>query len=299
MFFLLVALALLQSCEKDFDIDVGENEPQLIVEAYINNALPLYNYVILTRSQSYYTPDLNSVPASGATVYITEGERRGDNIVWNESGKTRLQEIALPQLPQSPLNGVYFDSRLATDYDNALRGKLGKHYRLEIEAEGKQYTATTEILQPINIDSLTSGDHFQDDDENDEIVTRARLTVHYQDPDTLGNTLLYYWRRPSDQLNFGWGGFGTNRYTPGTDDLTNGEYIHLTHSTGFNPGDTVRYYMANVRRDVYNFWDSYNKARSNGGPFATPVTLSSTITGENVIGCFSGFAITAVETVIR
>ncbi len=76
---------------------------------------------------------------------------------------------------------------------------------------------------------------------------------------------------------------GTNRFTPGTDDLVNGEYIDLTLSNSFVLGDSINYYMANVERKVYNFWDSFNKARLNEGPFATPVRLLNTISGDNVI----------------
>ncbi len=66
---------------------------------------------------------------------------------------------------------------------------------------------------------------------------------------------------------FGWGGLNSNRFTPGTDELTNGQYMHLTHGNGFVLNDSVTYYMANVERKVYNFWDSYNKARSERRAF--------------------------------
>jgi hypothetical protein len=44
-------------------------------------------------------------------------------------------------------------------------------------------------------------------------------------------------------------------------------------------------------RAVYNFWDSYESARQNGGPFATPIQLRSNVIGKNVIGSFSGYAV--------
>jgi hypothetical protein len=92
---------------------------------------------------------------------------------------------------------------------------------------------------------------------------------------------------------------GASRFSSGTDDLVNGQYIRLTHGNGFEVGDSVEYHMASVERKVYNFWDSFNKARSNGGPFSTPATISSTISGENVLGCFSGFSLSSRTVKIR
>jgi hypothetical protein len=289
------------SCERNFDINIKANQPQLIVEAYINNELPLYNYVVLGRSQDYYNPGFENIPVTGATVTITEGTLLANNTYqWNTASKVQLREGRLPQPGTPLLPGVYFDTTVLTNPSRALKGTPGKHYLLEIETEGKQYSAITTLLQPVPIDSITSGFHFIDDDEEEDTAqTRARLTVHFKDPDTIGNTQLYYWRTGNTGDNFGWGGLGTNRFTPGTDDLVNGQYLHITHSSGFDIGDTVDYYLANVERQVYNFWDSYNKARTNGGPFSTPVKLMNTIRGENVIGCFSGFSLSTKRVLVE
>jgi len=83
----------------------------------------------------------------------------------------------------------------------------------------------------------------------------------------------------------------------GTDDLTNGEYMQLTVPGSFSINEKVDYFMVSVERSVYNFWDSYKKAKNNSGPFSTPVTLFSTINGEDVTGCFSGFGVSA-QTII-
>jgi hypothetical protein len=298
--FLTALIVPFMSCERNFDIALEENEPQLIVEAYINNELPLYNYVILGRSQGYYDNGFENIPVTGATVTVTEGTLAANNVYnWNLATKRRLKEGKLPQFGNITIPGVYFDSLISADQLNrALKGTPGKHYLLEIEAEGKRYTATTQLLPVISVDSLTSGYHFMDDDD-DTTILKARITVHYKEPDTIGNTQLFYWRHGYDRDNFGWGGLGANRFTPGTDELVNGQYMHLTHSNGFEIKDSVNYFLVSVERKVYNFWDSFNKARSNGGPFSTPVKLLNTIEGENVIGCFSGFSFKEKSIVIK
>lgn len=298
-YILIMAMAVFASCERNFDIALKNNQPQLIVEGYINNELSFYNYVILGRSQSYFEPGFENLPVTGATVTITEGTLLANNMYnWDMASKRQLKEGRLPQFGNQLLPGVYFDNTLLSDPGNALKGKSGKHYLLEIETGGKQYSAITALLPIIPLDSVTSGFHYIDEDE-DTTQAKARLTVHYKDPDTIGNTQLYYWSTIDSRENFGWGAMGTNRFTPGTDDLVNGENVHLTLSNGFAIGDSVNYYLASVERKVYNFWDSFNKARNNAGPFSTPVRLLNTVSGDNVIGCFSGFSLSTKSLVVQ
>lgn len=288
----------LTSCVKDFDIGVKKNAPTLVVEGYINTDLPDYNYVILSRSMDYYAPEYQSLAVAGARVTITEGEVSADkSITWDPSTTVQLIEVNLPQLPEIFRKGVYFDPRLATDPSNALRGKTGRSYLLEIESEGKHYSAVTTLLKPVPIDSLTCGYSYVDaDDMNKE---KARVTIHYEDPDTLGNSQVFYWQTKHNKTNFGWGGMGTGWRNSGADDLVNGESIHLTRNTGFDIGDTVRFYMGSVTRDVYDFWETFRAARNNEGPFATPVSLLNRIQGENVTGCFTGLSLSTKSVVIH
>jgi len=294
----VLMLLIFLSCEKDFDIDVKENVPQLVVEAYINNELTDYNYVVLSKSQNYYAPDFQSIAVGGADVTITEGTLMPDRSYnWDIRSRTILKETDNKRLPPNFRKGVYFDPRALTDPSHALRGIPGKYYLLEISVEGEKYSAITSILPVIKIDSLTSGYQFIDKEDSNK--TKARITIHFKDPDTIGNRQLFYRRVPENQSNFGWGGLLMGRSSIGSDDLTNGQYIRLTQPYGYLLGDTVQYYMASVDRTVYDFWDSYNKARNDEGPFSTPVSLLNTINGNNVTGCFSGFSISTKKTVSK
>ncbi len=288
-------LFVLSSCEKKFDIALQPNQQQVVVEAYINNEIPAYNYVVLSRSQDYYAPNFQSIPVENAIVTITEGIRQPDfSYSWDMASKTQMTELNLDAVPPLFRKGVYFDAKLFLNPSQALTGKTGKYYLLEILADGKQYSSITQVMEPVLIDSLSSGYPFVDDDNNNKL----RITVNYQDPDTLGNAQFYFWRFKDNRNNFGWAGLTRSR-APGIDDLTNGEYIQLTSVPGFDVGDTVNYYMASVPRDVYRFWDSYNKARNNNGPFSTPITLLTNINGEGVTGCFSGFSISSKAIILK
>lgn len=293
---LLFGTVSLLSCEKDIDLKISNYKSLLVVEAYINNEMREYNYVVLSRSLEYFSTDFQSIGVSGASVSITEGEIKNNQYVWNASSKVRLLEANLPAVPPNFRKGVYFDPQLLIDPQNALIGKPGKSYLLEISEGGKNYSAVTTMLVPVKIDSLTTGYKFADETDSNKV--KMRITNHYQDPDTLNNTQLYYYRFSENRRNFGWGGISRSRAV-GSDDLTNGQYIHLTHPRGFIVGDTVNYYMASITREVFNFWDSYNKARNNAGPFATPVTLQSNVKGSNVTGCFSGLSLSSKTIVIK
>ncbi|HMO62669.1 MAG TPA: DUF4249 family protein [Ferruginibacter sp.] len=291
----LLVLLCFYACEKDIDIAIKPAVTQLVVEAYINNEIPQYNYVILSRSQNYFAPDFRSIPVSDARVTITEGQQNSDgSYTWNPATTTILEEADEGSAPSAFTRGIYFDKKLISDTAHALKGVIGKSYLLQIEAEGNQYSAVATLVVPVIVDSLTQGYPFV----NDIGDSLFRITNHYKDPDTLGNVQFYMWRWSTVKNNFGWGGLTRSR-TLGIDDYTNGEYIQLTHPQGFSKTDTVNYFMASVTRDVFKFWDSFNKARENVGPFSTPVNLVTNISGTNVTGCFSGFAISSKTIVIR
>jgi hypothetical protein len=289
-------LLLFTGCEKNFDIGLDYTEPQLVVEAYINTEIPAYNYVILSKSQTIENADISSIPVKNAMVKISEGSLMQNNtIVWDRSSTVILEETKLPDVPAGIGDGIYTDPKLQTDPARALRGISGKYYLLEIEVDGESYTASTPLLYPIPIEHLSTDYHYTDEDGSN----KGRITVHFKDPDTTGNCQLFYWRHSDNQKSFGWGSLGTSKRIINSDENNNGSYMHLTNSYGFVKGDSITYYMANVPRSVYNFWDSYNKARNSSGPLSTPASLLNTINGKNVTGCFSGLAISAATIIMN
>ena len=292
---IISCILLFTGCEKNFDIGLGYTEPQLVVEAYINTEIPAYNYVLLSRSQTLENTDISSIPVKNALVKISEGSLMQNNtIMWDRNSTVILQETTLPDVPADISDGIYTDPNLQTNPALALRGISGKYYLLEIEVDGESYTASTSLLYPIPIDRLSTDYHYTDNDGS----SKGRITVHFKDPDTTGNCQLFYWRHSDNQKTFGWGSLGTSKRIINSDENNNGSYTQLTNSYGFVKGDSITYYMANVPRSVYNFWDSYNKARNSNGPLSTPASLLNTINGKNVTGCFSGLAISSATIVM-
>jgi Domain of unknown function (DUF4249) len=283
---IIIASVFLLSCEKDFDIDVASTEPKLVVEAYISNQSPLYTYVVLSKSVDYFNPIFQSIPVKNAQVSITEGSTSNNVIIWNAASKRDLMELSNPLLPAALANGLYIDPLAITNPAQALLGKVGKYYRLDVLFENNAYTGITNMPDTVKLDSVTYGLPFVNEDNENKF----RITNHYKDPDTLGNTFFYYWRNNENRNRFGWAGLFKSR-APGRDDSNNGEYIRITHPQGINYNDTITYMLTSVNRNTHNFWDSYIDARNNNGPFSTPVVLQNYISGQNVIGCFMGLSV--------
>lgn len=290
-FFVVIFLS---GCEKDFDISPKDTEPVLVVEAYINNTKPDYNYVILSKSQTLANNDITSIPVKGAKVTITAGTRAtGREIKWDRHSTTELQEIPITGLSANATGGIYTDPNLLADPSKALKGESGKFYLLEIDIDGKLYSATTVILDPIPI-QLSTGRQFTDDDG----IRKGLINVHFTDPDTLGNYMLFYWQNTKDKNSFGWGSMGSTKRITFSDEENNGNSIRLTNNQEFMKGDKITYYMAHVSKEVYQFWDSYNKTIDSDGLLSIPAPLNSNITGEHVTGCFSGLAISSSTIVM-
>jgi hypothetical protein len=133
----------LLSCEKDFDIEVASTAPKLVVEAYISNQAPQYTYVILGKTVDYFNPIFQSIPVKNAQVSITEGSIINNTIFWNAASKRDLRELTNPALPAVFANGLYIDPLAITNPAQALIGKVGKYYRLDVLYENNAYTGIT------------------------------------------------------------------------------------------------------------------------------------------------------------
>jgi hypothetical protein len=295
IFLLIVVAATYVCCERNIDIDLKTGEQKLVVEAYISNISPLFTYVVLSNSLDYYNPNFQSLPVLNANVSITEGTKQPNGtILWDTSSKVQLSELNSPAVPANFRTGFYIDPKIVLDSANALKGKPDKHYRLDILYNNQTYVGYTSLPKIVPLDSVNYGFPFVDEDS----LQKVRITNNYKDPDTLGNAYFYYWRFKENRNNFGWAGLRKSG-APGRDDQTNGQYIRITHPQAFEYNDTINYMLTSVTRQTHAFWESYLDARNNGGPFATPVSITSYIEGKNVLGCFMGMTVSEKTIITR
>jgi hypothetical protein len=273
------------ACERKIDVKLPPREPQLVVEAYINSFDPRLNYVILTRSFSFDQNNFSIGGEKNASIYITEGSILGTDTIWNLSTRKQLNEI-------DSFPGLYFDISAFINDSSAVKGRQGYIYRLEIyTVDAKKILGYTYIPNAINIDSITFASSKSVGD------TTYRMTINYNEPAARGsNYRLAYMIGGQhifpflpDSLPGLWGGFDDNKDFVFNDDIVNGVYRSVTLSGRVNVGDTINMYFNQMDRKSYQFWQSMINATNNGGPFSTPVTLESNITGA--IGCFTGYGV--------
>jgi hypothetical protein len=271
-----LVVSVFNSCQKDIDIKVPQDDEKVVVEAYVNNLYPNLNYVLISKTINYFNPDFKFAGYSNADVKMSEGKV-------NTPGDTAWTAF---HLSSGIIPGYYTN--------DSIKGKPGYIYKLEIRLNGEYYYGITTIPKVVKIDSLTQKDTVKANG-----FPRAFLSVHFDEPKDLGqNYKTMYKIAPSPQL-FLWGDIADSTVSLFPDDMINGIYQNWTYAGTFNINDTLQYYLVNMDRDCFNFWDSYYSARGNGGPFATPVQLKSNIKGKNVIGGFSGFAVDEKEIIFR
>ncbi len=275
---LSVCMLLLAACTKDIDIKVPQDDEKLVVEAYVNNLYPNLNYVIISKTINYFKPDFRLDGNGNASVFISEGKV-------NTPGDTAWHKYTLSSIGGS-FNGLYTS--------DSLKGKSGYVYKLEITVNGEYYYGYTTIPDVVPLDSITQEIKFKDPQ-----TPRAFMTVHFNEPATLGQNYRPMFRYSGSPAFFAWGDIADSNQTFFNDDNANGVYRHFTYPRTFKIGDTLQYYLANMDRNTYNFWQSYESARQNGGPFATPVQLRSNVFGKNVAGSFSGFAVDHMQVIFK
>jgi len=302
--FLIISLSFfLLSCEKEINIKVPPTTPLLVVEAYVNQAYPHLNYVILSKSVDYLSSQMGQNPVNGATIYLMEGDKNLDgSYTWDSTSRRKLSQITnMPHL-QSNLQGYYADSMLLSDASKAFIGKVEKYYKLDILAEGKNYYSITQIPKLVSLDSMT-----QEIRTTTKGVRYGLVTIHYFEPNELGNSYLDMY----DSLGYkmdtlggriynympAWGSVSGKRAY--NDNQINGLYKHELRFTNFSIGDTVNYYFNTVDRAAYNFWRSFNDNNNTPNPFTTTVPVESNLKGENVTGCFTGFGVSHKRLIIK
>ena len=120
-----IALSGLFSCQKVITIELNKTNPQLVIDARIND-LPGPYTVTLSQTTDYFTP--GTYPTiSGAKISITDNGTSTDNLIEVSPGTYKTVN---------------------------LKGTPGHTYVLNISYNGKTYTAQTTMPQPVGIDNL-------------------------------------------------------------------------------------------------------------------------------------------------
>jgi hypothetical protein len=309
---ILLAALTLGSCQKQIEIDLPDAESKLVVEGKIEQGLP--PIVMLTRSIGYFEPtDINTFD----NLFVH------DAVVTLSNGTTTetLLELCTAALPDSTLALISaligisaedlatFNYCIYSTFNTAVWGEVGKTYSLNIDAEGKQYSALTQIPSLTPLDELWY-EVYGDSD------TLGFIWATLSDPDTVGN-------------GYRWMAQRINQYTDGTqkdanfiapqssvfdDEFFNGLTFDFAYDRGiqqgslkpddrndergfFKTGDTVVVKFSALDKGVFEFYRAFEtQAFTSGNPFAAPTTVFSNIEG-GALGVWAGFGV-SYDTVI-
>lgn len=138
------AIVALTSCETTVFPDLPMAEPQLVVDAWVNNKEEP-QWIKLSRTQPYFQNTLPP-PVSGALVRIDGSD--GSEFLFTESDTLAGSYVWVPAPGQS-------------------LGVTGVVYTLTVQADGETFTATTRMGRVPAVDSITfrveRGNQFIDD----------------------------------------------------------------------------------------------------------------------------------------
>ena len=268
LFFLLLLLAGLSSCEDVVDVKLDEGQTLLAVDGWITDQPGPYTIDLSTTAP--YFNNQRAPRARGAEVTITD----------NEGNRETLQEIE---------PGKYLTQ--------TLRGKIGNSYTLNIKWNGEEYTAQTQINRVPAIDSL--GIRFRKEGS----FTDEGYYVYYFGPEPAGvgdnyrfkiyknDTLL---SKPANLI-------------VAEDKLVDGNYIGNVQMNfePFKAGDKVRVENWAITEDMYAFYTELQQQIFNGGLFANPPNnvrtnvFNKNATGRKAVGWFGGAGVSGREVVVQ
>ena len=234
---ILISSISLFSCEKVIDIDLNEAEPRLVIEGNITSESGPYE-VYLSTSGGYF--DNTAVqPVENGIVRISDDE--GNSEILTET---------------SP--GIY--------KSNTFIGVENRNYSVQVEVNGKLYSASDYLPPRIEIDSLYyEEDNFGGPGSGHE-EQKYRIRCTFTDPVDTANyyRFMTYVNGQRVEGNF-------NPYQVTDDEIFDGNTITLSiRGITAQPGDEVRLELQSIGFNTYEYFRTLNDALSSGGMGSTP-----------------------------
>jgi hypothetical protein len=289
----ILLVITLFSCEKEITINVPPGKLQYVVEASINNRFPLLNYVFISTTIDYFKPDLSLNGIKNAEVYITPGVIIGNDTIYNKANRIRLYSVdslskIIPELDSmvSSFSGVYMNPF-------ELIGNVNTPYKLDILLNNgaTAITAKTFIPRTANIDSIV---YQIEPNEDNDTFGKAFTKFWFVDGPEKNNYRLAV-NVSSDSILYGWG--ACKFYQTFDDEFGNNGNRPYDFFSPFNQGDTLNLYLSHIGRKEFLFWESFENAENNVGPFATPGNVKSNVSGA--IGSFTGYAVDYKQIILK
>lgn len=258
-FYILIAIAVFSSCQKDIDLDLNSSNPSIVIES--NYAAEDSTVrVRITKTVNYFGSE--TVPTvDNATVTITDQNGVSQSVPFSADGDYILSNYA-PQFSTT--------------------------YSLNVVAEGVSYTAISKMASPVIMDAIEY-DWFTGGFGFDEGFV---MVINFLDP---ADTVNFYAARFTvngtvfDRLNEG--------FTQ-DDVLTDGNYQSrpLFGGPQVDSLDTVGLELLSIDKAIYNY---LNEAASIVGGSSSAAPGNPTSNWDNgALGYFSAYSSSREEVVL-
>jgi hypothetical protein len=249
----LPPLLALSACKKVIQVDLNNSIPQIVIEGEITNTAGPY-LVKISKSVNFSASN-TFPPVSGAIVLMTDS---------NNGLVAHMTETS----PGTYSGNVYGGVPLHT-------------YKLSVTVEGKEYTASSTMPQPVTLDSVTFVQNF---DFNNKSVINA--VVNFQDPPGRVN---YY--QFTEEVN----NVAVPDFLVFEDRLSDGRYIQQTlfnDTSRMRTDDTLSLKMYSVDKNIYQYFFTLREVTgSNSFRSSTPANPVSNIS-NGALGYFSAHTVT-------
>lgn len=252
---LAMFLVALFSCQRVIDLDLNTSESYVVVQGNVYDKTGPYT---VTLSKTVDFDEENEYPTV-QNAFVTISDDHG-----------------------------VIDTLDETDYGEytttKLEGTPGSTYYLTINVDDETYTATSQMPEPVTIDSI----YFEESSREDDVY---ETIIEFADPAETENyyrLVFYYNDKKSDNIMVV------------SDELYNGETITYRVSARSDEGTAVRVgqkvtiWLESIDKDVYEF---FRTAASNSNESVTPSNPDSNIS-NGAIGYFNCCSYTIKSTLV-
>ena len=252
----LPALCLICACTKTVQLNLNTAGSQLVIQGTVSDTTGPYQ-VLIAQSVGFYASSIYP-SVSGATVTIAD----------STTGVTdQLTET-------SP--GVY--------RTHSIIGRPGDTYLLTAQVNGKTYTASSTMPQPVLLDSVTF--------DNQSVKNTIRAESNFQDP--VQYTNYYSFTQYANGKNL-------QEIHTFEDRLSNGRYVREkmdNDTSDIKNGDTVQLFLIGIDKNVYTFLSEAENIAYNNDNLVAPATPTSNITG-GCLGYFSAQTVSSKKGIVK
>ncbi len=248
---ILFLTLLLSGCEKVIDVDLNEADPHIVIEGNLS-----YNpdtAVVKISMTSSYFDTLLSVKVPGAVVTVSN--RFGE--------KFRFKET---------VDGIYQSKQ--------IKLKPGETYRLEVEANGEKYEASSKLNYSVPIDSVK----FYYEEGFSFFESGYYVNFYIFDPPGIKNYYrVKFWKNRVYQNSIDDFYIFDDRYVDG-----NNLEINLFRSP-FKYNDTITLQLISLDKGAYDYFKTFEELVNNNPGSAAPANPNSNIT-NGALGYFSAWS---------